>query len=124
MYEITVGDTVYPFNFGMGFLREINKCATSDVPGVNNLKANVGLRYSVMQLIDGDVEALVRVLDAANKGQNPRITIKKIEEFIDDENTNIDVVFDEVMGFLKTANATKKATLAVFQNIEETLNQN
>ena len=64
------------------------------------------------------MEALEDVLDTANKGQNPRLTRAAIDAFIDDENTNIDEVFDEVMGFLKTANSTRKVTNQILEAVE------
>ena len=53
---------------------------------------------------------MVNILDVANKGQNPRVTRGLLDEYIDDEDTDIDELTETVMGFLKSANATKKAT--------------
>lgn len=119
MYELEMNGQMIPFNFGMGFLREINKTAKAPVEGVNGVTQNIGLRYTVSRLIDKDAEALVEVLDIANKECQPRITKKSIDFFIDDENTDIDEVFEKVMGFLKTANATKNITLEVLENVEK-----
>lgn len=118
MQELTINGQVYQFNFGMGFLRDMNakvSITDSDAPGV---RRNVGARYNIARIIDGDVEALEDVLDTANKGQNPRLTKAAIDAFIDDENTNIDEVFDEVMGFLKTANSTRKVTNQILEAVE------
>ncbi|MDD3338431.1 MAG: tail assembly chaperone [Lachnospiraceae bacterium] len=118
MMELTIKNQVYQFQFGMGFLREINKTVAMPVDGMPNVKKNVGLRYTVMRLYDGDVEGLEEVLDIANKTQTPRVTKLLLDEYIEDESTDIDALFEEVMGFLETANATKKDTLSVLENIE------
>lgn len=71
MYELTINDVVYQFNFGMGFMREVNKKVCTPVDGLKDVKKNIGLQYLVASILDGDVEALVEILAAANKGQKP-----------------------------------------------------
>ncbi|MGN9152763.1 tail assembly chaperone [Bariatricus sp. HCP3S3_E12] len=119
MYELEMNGQMVKFNFGMGFLREINKTVTVPVDGMKDMKQNVGLRYTVGRLNDYDVEALVEVLFMANKGCDPRITMDGLDAFINDENTDIDEVFEKTLGFLKKANATKNATLDVLNAIEK-----
>ena len=34
MYELTINDVVYQFNFGMGFMREVNKKVCTPVDGL------------------------------------------------------------------------------------------
>ena len=119
MMELTIKDKVYKFNFGMGFMREINKKVVSRVDGWQDVKKNVGLRYMVAGVIDGDIEALFDVLETANKGTEPRITKTVLDAYIDDENTDIDALFDETLGFLKKANATKKVTMGILEAIAE-----
>lgn len=108
MMELTINDAVYQFNFGMGFMREINKKVGTPVDGLPDVKKNIGLQYNVAGILDGDVEALVDVLDVANKGQTPRVTKQLLDSYIDDESTDVDALFDTVIDFLKSANATKK----------------
>lgn len=119
MFELEMNGQVVPLNFGMGFLREINKRTSIPVDGMKDVKQNVGLRYTVARLLDSDVEALVEVIDVANAGCDPRVTKKALDLFIDDENTDIDEVFEKTLGFLKTANATKNATLNVIEEVEK-----
>lgn len=121
--ELTINNKVYQFGFNIGFLRNINKTITVDVNGMDGVKRNVGLRYSVGLLLDGDLEKLVDVLDLANKGQSTRLTKKEIEEFIDNTDTDVDEVFDNVIEGLKQANATKKATLATIEAIKKAQEQ-
>ena len=118
MVELTINNTVYQFNFGFGFLRDINKTYKS-VDEKTKQERELGLQYNIASLIDGDVEAIVTILDIANKGCDPRITRQDIEKYIEDENTNIDNLFDTVMDFLSKANCTKKEVQKFMENLEE-----
>ena len=117
MFELTINNTVYQFNFGFGFLRDINKTYKS-VDEKTKQERELGLQYNIASLIDGDVEAIVTILDIANKGCDPRITRQDIEKYIEDENTNIDDLFDTVMDFLSKANCTKKEVQKFLENLE------
>lgn len=120
MFELTINGVVYQFNFGMGFMRDINKKLTrglsDDIPAA---KKNVGLQFAVAGIIDNDLETLLEVLDIANKGQNPRVTVDKLCYYIDNECDDIDALFAEVLDFFEKTNATKKTTEAVLAMIEE-----
>lgn len=119
MFELTINDNVYQFNFGIGFLRDINKAykATS-----NGLTKEIGFQLKVAGLLDGDVLDLIDVLDAANKGQNPRLTKKAIEAYIEDPETDIDTLFEDVIDFLKKNNVTKKETQKAMEIAENQKN--
>ena len=116
--ELTINGQVYQFNFGMGFMREMNKKVSMPVDGVKDAKKNIGLRYAVAGIMDGDVEALEDLLLVANKG-HPRATTEILDEYIDDPDTDINQLFEDTMGFLKNANATKKCV----QNLEKTIEE-
>ena len=47
------------------------------------------------------LKSICTILYYGNKGQNPRLTEALIEEFIDDLDTDIDDLFEEVMGFFE-----------------------
>lgn len=49
MFELTINDAVYQFNFGMGFLRELNKRVSTPVDGLPDVKKNIGLRLEFLQ---------------------------------------------------------------------------
>lgn len=119
MFELTINGNVYPFNFGMGFMREVNKKISTPVEGLSDVKKNIGLQYMIASVIDGDLEALVDILIAANSGRNPRITREILDAYIDDETTDIDALFAEVLDFLKRANATKKTVANLEAALEE-----
>lgn len=115
MMELTINDQVFSFNFGIGFLREINK--TTSVTS-NGISKNIGGAMQLADLMDGDTLALVDVLYLANKGQNPRITRNAIEDYLDDPETDIDAIFDMVLDFLSKSNATKKLYQRVVEEVE------
>lgn len=113
MLELTIKGTVYMFNFGMGFVREINKKLSIPVEGAAHAKQNVGLRNRIGNLLDSDIETLVEVLYTANMTEKPRVTCDMLDEYIDEECEDIDALFKEVMDFLKKTNATKKVALEI-----------
>ena len=119
MMQLTINGTVYEFNFGMGFLREINKRVQTPVDGLKGVDKNIGLQFTVASIIDGDVEALVDALDIANKGMNPRLTRQALDAYIDDPDTDIDGLFSMVIDFLSKANATKKTVASLQEAIKE-----
>lgn len=118
MLELTINDKIYSFNFGIGFLRDVNNLIAIDVDGVKNVKKNIGLRYKLAQLNEYDTEALVDILLLANKGQGERVTAKELEAYIDSEETDIERLFEDVWHFLESANATKKMVAAWRADIE------
>ena len=105
-FEIEMNGTMYAFNFGMGFLKAINSRATEKVPN-SNYSVNVGAKYLMAQVMSDDVEALCDVLMTANKGETPRLTQKELETYIEDEATDIEALFKQVVDFFGKANATK-----------------
>lgn len=119
MFELTINDKVYSFNFGFGFMRELDPKITKEIDGVKGKTQNMGVQYAIAGILDGDVFELINVLDAGNKGFDPRITRKEIEEYIEKEDTDIDRLFEDVLGFLKCANCTKKKVAALEEMIEK-----
>ncbi len=113
MFEITINDKVYGFKFGLGFVREINKKMTKPMEGVPGKVQEIGLQYYIGCLFDEDPVALVEVLEIANKTEKERVTRTLLDNYIEDENTDIEQLFAEVLDFLKKANATKKIALAM-----------
>ena len=123
MFELEINAQVYHFNLGLGFLREINKTTTVPVKDIPGKVTNMGMQYAFAELLDGNVETLCDVLYIANKSQSPRLTKTDIDTYIDDEGTNIDALFDQVIDFLKNTNATKKETQTVLKRVTEAQEQ-
>lgn len=108
MMELEINEQIYGFNFGIGFLKEINKKVTMPDESVPKKMKEVGFKYYAAELLDGDVLALIEILKTANVGTEPRITEKMLSDYIDEESTDLDGLFEEVKDFLSKANATKK----------------
>lgn len=117
MFELTINGKVYQFRFGMGFMREINKKVGTYVDGLPDVKKNMGLNYYVAGVLDGDVESLVEVLNVANKDQANRVTMSELDAYIDNPETNIDKLFEDVIDFLSKANATKKQVTMMLEEV-------
>lgn len=115
MFELTINGNVYRFNFGIGFVRAINKNRTRTVEGQTQ---EVGLQFAVASLIDEDPIELINILDLANKGESPRVTRALLDAYIDDENTDLEALFKDVLDFFERRNATKKTTAAVKAMVE------
>lgn len=105
-FEIVMNGQPYAFCFGMGFLKTINAKATTKVPN-SNYSINTGLKFIMAQVIDRDIEALADVLMTANAGMSPRLKQKDLYEFLEDEDTDIEEVFDTVIDFFGKANVTR-----------------
>lgn len=107
MFEITINGTVYKFKFGIGFVREVS--GRRQVTLDSGVKEDVGLEYIIAKIQEGDILTLVDVLDLGNKyAGEPRLTRSVIEGYLEDENTDIERLFDDVLGFFEKSNATKK----------------
>ena len=111
-FEITMNGQPYAFNFGMGFLKAINAKATDKVPD-SNYSINTGAKYIIAQVMDHDLEALCEVLMLANKGEQPRLTLNTLYDYIEDEDTDIEKLFATVMDFFGKANATKMVYISL-----------
>lgn len=119
MLELTINDKVYQFRFGMGFMREINKTLTQTASDNKNAKKNIGAQWKIAGIIDKDVEDLSEVLLIANKTETPRVTQKELDIYFDDDNTDINALFDTVLDFLENANATKNVVANLKKSIEK-----
>lgn len=116
MMELQIREQVYQFKFGFGFMREIDKQQIVKAP--NGTQQNIGFQTAVGGILDGDAQALEDVLLLANKGQEPRLTADVLEEYIEDEETDVDALFDGVIDFLKKSNVSKKKTLNLLKQAE------
>lgn len=119
MFELTIDNQVYQFRFGFGFLKEINKRVSIPVEKMPGVKQNLGLRWAIAQIMDGNLETLVDVLEVANKGENPRLTRGALEDYVEDEGTDIDQLFADVLDFFKKSNCTRKTIEALEKDLEQ-----
>lgn len=116
--ELVINDKTYTLNFGMRFLRDINKKVETPIEFGSSIKQQIGLKYYVSLLLDGDITALSTVIITANAGQKPNLTQSVLDVYFDDEATDIDEIFDSVMEGLEKANATKKIVLQLKEAVE------
>lgn len=108
MFELTIMGETYQFKFGMKFVRDINKRVTRKVEGLDTVE-ELGLSMAIAKVIDKDLDTLYDVLRLANEGYKPRLELKTFDEWIEDEKTDIDAVFNEVIDFFGKSNCTKIA---------------
>lgn len=104
--EIEVNGEIYQLVAGFGFLHEVNKKVTVDVPNTGK-KKEVGLKFMVASISDGDIDALADCIFYMNVGQTPRLKKADVENYLEDVD-DIDKVFEDVINFLSQANACKK----------------
>lgn len=125
MMELTINGTVYQFKFGMGFLREANKLTIIPVQGMQGATKEIGARYLIASVVvDQEPDALVDLLDLANKGENPRVTKAMLDSYIDSEEVDIDELMEKTKDFLSKANATKKAVKEILKEYEKQKEKN
>lgn len=123
MYELQINENTYQFNFGLGFMRDLNKSLTVPIENIEGKTKEIGMRYTIAEVIDGDIEALEKVLLTANKGFLPRLERSELDAHIENEDTDIEQLFETVLGFLEKANVTKKSTKEILKEIENQKNQ-
>lgn len=117
MYELQINRNTYQFNFGLGFMRDLNKNLTVPVENIKGKTKEIGMRYIIAEVIDGDIEALEKVLLTANKGFSPRLERGELDAHIENEDTDIEQLFETVLGFLEKANVSKKTTTELLKEI-------
>uniref|UniRef100_UPI00359C341C tail assembly chaperone n=1 Tax=Thomasclavelia spiroformis TaxID=29348 RepID=UPI00359C341C len=116
--ELTINGKVYQFKASIAFMRLANNLVEEKVDNTN-LAQKVGLRYLIAGLIDGDVEQLINALDFMNTGFDQRLTRKEIEDFIEDENVDVDGIFEMVLDFLSKANVSKRTYNALMEQVNK-----
>ena len=102
--ELVINGTTYEFNFGMGFIRQIDPKHTQKVNGVSQ---NIGLVVEMAKILDGDLIAMYECLRMANKGFTPRLEQAEFDKWIENDETDIDEVFKAVEGFFANSNCCK-----------------
>ena len=119
MMELTIEGQVYQFNAGMGFVRKVEKLVQVPMQGVPGRMQDTGLSYMVGSLVDGNSDALVDILFYMNEGQELRITKNKLDEYLEDPETDIDELYEKVIDFLSNANCTKKKVQAFMEEVQK-----
>ena len=120
MFELSINGKVYQFNFGFGFLRDLDPTITKKIDGVTGKVEQLGVQFAIAGIIDGNVEDLVNVLAIGNKHSGgERIDRSEIEKYLENPQTNVDELFEKVLDFLEGANCTKKTVANIQKAIKE-----
>ena len=108
-FELIMNGQPYAFCFGIWGGSVVCRTKSIIIPLVpnSNYSINRGLQFYMAQVMDKDIEALAEVLMLANAGMTPRLKQKDLYEFLEDEETDIDAVFETVIDFFGKANVTK-----------------
>lgn len=115
--ELTIGNQVYEFKAGIGFMREANKRVVEKIDNTDTYRG-VGLTYLVAGIIDGDIDDLVDALDLMNKGMKPRVTRAQLEDYVEDVE-DIDKLFEDVLDFFANANVSKRIVKNLMERIKK-----
>lgn len=118
--QININGKDYTFKFGIGFLRKLDEKYTMEERGI---KFGAGLEMKAPFLLQKHTVVLSELLLMANKGHKPELAQNTLDDYLDAVD-NIDEVFDEVIGELENANATKMRMAEFKKSIEETSPKN
>lgn len=120
MFELTINGEIYKFNFGMGFLKEIQAQQHQEY---NGAKLEVGLRFAILGLVQGDPVSLWNILNLGNKyaQDSLRLNLAVFESFMD--GMEDDSVFETVLDFLAQKGCTRKLTRKVLSDLNQEQNQ-
>lgn len=110
MFELVINKNTYQFNFGFGFVNELDPTIKQSIDGVKGKMQDMGLHFAICDLIDGNVLTLFDVLKRGNKGFTPRLEETEIEAHLDNPENDVEDLFKKVLGFLEKSNYTKKKT--------------
>lgn len=113
--NITVNGRSIELNFGIRFVRELNKNCHIVIGGK---QVGTGLDENIPMLFTGDVIALANIIYAATWGVEKRPTKEELDDYLD-RVEDIDALFDGVLEELKNQNATRRVTLALVAELEK-----
>ena len=123
MYDIEVDGTSYPLKFGMAFLRSMDNRVLAPIEGSAGQTKGIGFRQAVVDLIDSRPDTLVEVIYTANKTEKPKMNKHDLEAYLEDDDTDIDALFEQVLDFLEGSNVTRRATTEVRTLVAQALKE-
>ena len=113
---LTINGKEYNFKFGIGFVGEMDKRASITQ---NGAKFGLGLEILAAKLKTWDVLELADALILANKTEDPKISRKELDEYIENPETDIEQLFEDVIEGLKQSNVTRNKILMQLRLMEE-----
>lgn len=110
MYTREINGKLCEFNFGLGFVREIDKSRL--VEGEDKQKHKMGLTYAIAGLMDGDFERLIDCLFLGHKfgPDTEKLTRSDIEKWMDTEDFDPVKECNDLLDFFGKCGFTKKKT--------------
>ncbi len=114
--ELIINENVYNFRFGIGFVRYLDGKASVKQDGVT---FGVGLETLLPNLLSKNTVTLVDCLIEANRTEKITVTQDILDKYIDDDSTDIDQVFEDVIEELKKSNASKLKTAKIIEDIKK-----
>ena len=116
MYTKEINGKLCEFNFGIGFVREIDKQKLVD--GDDKQKHKMGLTYAIAGLMDCDFEKLIDCLVIGSKyAPGEDLSRKEIEEWMDSEDFDLERECGDLLDFFAKCNFTKKKARELEQAI-------
>ena len=122
MFELTINNETYKFEFNIGFAKKLNKTQAQEVPNMKGVYSDCGVSMAMAEIYDGNIFTLIDVLHRANEGFAPRVTQAQLEEYVDDETTDIEKLVSDVLDFFGKSNSCKmlgKDTLKLIAEMEQ-----
>ena len=117
--QITINGKEYGLNFGVAFIREIDKISGMKM-NLNGELQNFGL--SMMRVLPGlqsrNVAVLSDVIYAAAWDNRKRPSRRDVDDMIDDPKTDLKKLFADVTKAMNQANAVKVVTEVVTKNVK------
>lgn len=109
MYTKEINGKLCEFNFGIGFVREIDKQKLVD--GDDKQKHKMGLTYAIAGLMDCDFEKLIDCFVIGSKyAPGEDLSRKEIEEWMDSEDFDLEKECGDLLDFFRKCSFTKKKT--------------
>lgn len=119
MFTLEINGKELNLSFGMGFVRDINETVKQPIDGAPGVFAKRGLAFAIGSIIDGDIEALADVLYTAARHAGEKVKRDEIDAIIEDEDTNVEELFETVLDFFGKSNCTAKQTKEMLKAVQE-----
>lgn len=116
MYTREINGKLCEFNFGLGFVREIDKSVLVD--GDDKRKHKMGLTYAIAGLMDCDFEKLLDCLVIGSKyAPGEALSRSDIESWMDTEDFDLVKECGDMLDFFEKCSFTKKKTADLKQMV-------
>lgn len=116
MYTREINGKLCEFNFGIGFVRDIDKSVLVD--GEDKRKHKMGLTYAIAGLMDCDFEKLIDCLLTGSKyAPGDTLSREDIEAWMETEEFDLEKECKDLVDFFEKSNFTRKKTTDLTQMV-------